>query len=437
MSGLEAVGAVASIVQLADFGARVAVKLHSFYHKINKADINIQRLSTDVSLTSSVLKQLGDILEDAKKQQLCSAEATSMANEIVKECDQVFQHMEATIDQDLKSKKCKNFKVGLSQKLNFAFSESEISVMQSQLDRLKATMLLLLHVMSYASQVRRRENEAVREEQEDMINTLLIEKELNEKNTKQASSTSTVFTATGGLDQEPSKSWVDQSKDSNSDLNELTEKASSLPSNEMIPRPIGRYFLLIQSLLRRIDQSKLLLGVEQRQRVRKGILDIQVEEEKRIRSKYGGIGDRVCDYLFSPETKSSRELPSRELPSRELQRSRAFYHTVDYCNSLQKPLLQPPRRPPSSSLQSDTDIDAVTSSPSEWITGSGRLGKVSSYRASPDSFAQYALIDPKEPVWEEAQLPYLPPKKEHGGMEEILLKWTTLTPSELAHGDKQ
>jgi hypothetical protein len=446
MSGLEVVGVVASIVQLADFGARVAVKLHSFYHKIKKADISIQRLSTDVSLTSSVLKQLGDVLRDAEQQQLCSSDATSMAKQIVKECEQVFQQIESTIDKGLNLKEGKIMKVGLSQKLNFAFSESDVSVMQSQLDRLKATMLLLLHVMSYASQVRRREGQAVRKEQKDLIKTLLQEKELIEQSPKQPS-TVTQCCARRNLNQELSDTSAKKLNGLDSYLSQLTQKASCLPTNESIPRPIGRYFLLIQSLLRRIDESKLMLDGGQRGRVREGILAAQSKEEERIRSKYGDFGDRICKYLFPlPETNSSiRRLPP--LPSEtdidaarrkgfssikerpklhpvdDLKQSRTVPEKIEKRKSFTQPLglreiSRCSRRPPIAYCRAPVPHGSRPD-----------LSEVMATRPRFDS------KPPDTIAWGAAELPFLPPRRRSESLEDIVLKWTNLTSNELAHDD--
>ncbi|CAG8092027.1 unnamed protein product [Penicillium salamii] len=432
MSGLEVVGVVASIIQLADFGARVAVQLHSFYHKIKKADKNIQRLSIDVSLTSSVLKQFGDILRDAEQQKICSSEAVSMANQIVTECEQIFQQMESTLKKGVDLKKGKIPKFRLSQKVDFAFSESEVSILQSQLDRLKATMLLLLYVMSYASQVRRRESQTVRQEQKDFIRTLLQEKDIIEQQLKQSTTVTQCLTRKIS-DQQSSETPLTRSLGSDSYLGQLAEKASCLPNNEMIPRPIGRYFLLIESLLKRIDESKLGWDQGQRGRVRQGILAVQSKEAARIRSEYGEFGDQICKHLFPLSTEPIRGLPP--LTSR-VDIDAASCNGLSSLEARQKDLEEQRAR---------TEAQAIAE-----IGYAARYGELIS-RVSPRKSGNVGFckrlitlrVDPKPrakrllpSLSRKKKSPPVPQKRNNLSVQDIVLKWTNLTSNELADEDE-
>lgn len=55
--------AVASIIQIADIGFRLSIKLFSFAESVANADQAIISTSKDVSLTSSVLKEVGEVLK--------------------------------------------------------------------------------------------------------------------------------------------------------------------------------------------------------------------------------------------------------------------------------------------------------------------------------------------------------------------------------------
>ena len=52
-TGLDAIGVAASIIQLADFGARLSIKLYTFYHQVKSAD---ERLNGVVSLVHISLR---------------------------------------------------------------------------------------------------------------------------------------------------------------------------------------------------------------------------------------------------------------------------------------------------------------------------------------------------------------------------------------------
>jgi len=56
-------GIIASVVQIADTGLRLSIKLYTFGEIVSTADKSVISTSKDVSLTSSVLKELGSLLE--------------------------------------------------------------------------------------------------------------------------------------------------------------------------------------------------------------------------------------------------------------------------------------------------------------------------------------------------------------------------------------
>lgn len=63
MSGLEAIGAAASIIQIADLGTKLSIKLFTLYLQYKNANQSIQSLSSDVALTCAILRELGKNLE--------------------------------------------------------------------------------------------------------------------------------------------------------------------------------------------------------------------------------------------------------------------------------------------------------------------------------------------------------------------------------------
>ena len=63
---IAAIGIAASVAQLADYGFKLSVKLYSFSQAVSTADSSIKGISSDVSLTSTVLQELCLILKDEK-----------------------------------------------------------------------------------------------------------------------------------------------------------------------------------------------------------------------------------------------------------------------------------------------------------------------------------------------------------------------------------
>lgn len=85
MSGLEILGIAASILQIADLGATVSVKLCTFYRQLKSADQSAQSLSSEVALTCSILRQLGENLKQDEQTRLYSAQAFDTAQEVLRE----------------------------------------------------------------------------------------------------------------------------------------------------------------------------------------------------------------------------------------------------------------------------------------------------------------------------------------------------------------
>jgi hypothetical protein len=156
MSGLEVLGIVANVIQIADVGGRLSVKLCAFSHKVKHADANIRAISNDVSLTCNVLRELGDNLKKDEQRGLCSNNAVATAERVMKECMKVFVELEAALDGkgvDVDGGKGVFKRIGRG--LKFSMVEPQIELLRSNLERLKSTLLLMLNVIIYAEQLRR------------------------------------------------------------------------------------------------------------------------------------------------------------------------------------------------------------------------------------------------------------------------------------------
>jgi hypothetical protein len=155
MSGLEVVGIVASIIQLADIGTKLSVKLCTFYRTVKAANQSLQGLSSDVSLTCSILNELGKVLDQDDQAKICSQQAFCTAQEVLVECKAVFQQIETALekydDQDVETNP---FRRG-ARKISAAFVRPDLDVLKSNLERLKSTTLLMLHVIMYAGDLRK------------------------------------------------------------------------------------------------------------------------------------------------------------------------------------------------------------------------------------------------------------------------------------------
>lgn len=154
MSGLEIVGVVASTLQIAEIGMKLSVKLCSFYRQMKDADHSAQRLANDVSLTCSILSQLGKALEQDKETKLCSQQAFLTAQEVLGECEKIIKQVEETIEKKDPSSGRNKWERG-TRKLTIVLLGPDLDILKSHLDRLKSTMLLMLNVIMYAREINR------------------------------------------------------------------------------------------------------------------------------------------------------------------------------------------------------------------------------------------------------------------------------------------
>lgn len=154
MSGIEIVGVIAGSLQLAEVGMKLSVKLCSFYRQIKDADHSAQRLATDVSLTCSILHQLGKTLEQDRQTQLCSQQAFLTAKEVLGECKDIFRQIEDAVEKKDPGSGKGRWERG-TRRLTIVILGPDLDVLKSHLDRLKSTMLLMLNVILYARKISR------------------------------------------------------------------------------------------------------------------------------------------------------------------------------------------------------------------------------------------------------------------------------------------
>ena len=153
-------GIIASVIQIADTGLRLSIKLYTFGEIVASADKAVLTLSKDVSLTSSVLKELGHTLESDGKHdsKFLTQTAVRTANDVVKECLEVFEEMENIIVKKMPNLRTPGIQKSskatvLLERLKWPYLQPKLQLLQSNLDRLKSTILLMLNVITYARQV--------------------------------------------------------------------------------------------------------------------------------------------------------------------------------------------------------------------------------------------------------------------------------------------
>ena len=149
------VGAVTTIIQVADVGLRLSTTLFVFAETVANADKAVNSISKDVSLTSSVLKELANILQKDNGPQAYSNTAVASAVAVVRECSDVFQEVENILIEKLpklssrRKDKTSRTTVAL-ERLKWPYLQPKINLLRSNLDRLKSSLLVILNVISLA-----------------------------------------------------------------------------------------------------------------------------------------------------------------------------------------------------------------------------------------------------------------------------------------------
>lgn len=153
------IGAIAAIVQVADVGVRLSTTLFTFVETVANADRVVTAISKDVSLTCAVLRELANILEKDNGPQQYSTTAVDSAVAVVNECSDAFKETEKLLIEKFPklSLRCKNkaSRTTLAlERIKWPYLQPNIYLLQSNLDRLKSSLLVILNVISLARTMR-------------------------------------------------------------------------------------------------------------------------------------------------------------------------------------------------------------------------------------------------------------------------------------------
>lgn len=144
------IGLVASVIQLAGFGLKLSISLYSFAETVSSADKDMKHIAKDVSLTSAVLNELGENLKNDRQKGIASDNAIKTAREVVHECSEVFREIDTALEKG-SGKGTGKLSFG---KFKWPFLQPKMELLRSNLDRLKSTLILMLHVLTYARKMK-------------------------------------------------------------------------------------------------------------------------------------------------------------------------------------------------------------------------------------------------------------------------------------------
>jgi len=99
VSGLEAIGVAASLIQVAGVGLQLATTLRQYI----EAKPRLARIAEEINTTAKVLRQVGGAFEESAQTKLCSHEALQDGTDIVQACKTVFSTLETSVNRHLPS----------------------------------------------------------------------------------------------------------------------------------------------------------------------------------------------------------------------------------------------------------------------------------------------------------------------------------------------
>jgi hypothetical protein len=160
-----------SIIGFAAAGLRLSLTLYAFAAALGSAGKEMKQSAKDLSLFSSVLKQLGIKMDDAHKGGYVASEAYDLTKEIIAECQSVFGELDAMIqkatttekitvikmegdDFEVKEEDREKLTVSFGRRLLYLFQKAEISDQRNRLESLKSSLQLMLSVLTFTERAR-------------------------------------------------------------------------------------------------------------------------------------------------------------------------------------------------------------------------------------------------------------------------------------------
>ncbi|EON69979.1 hypothetical protein W97_09244 [Coniosporium apollinis CBS 100218] len=178
----EPVSIVASVVGIASAGIKLSTTLYTYAETAFHADGSIKDIARDVSLTSSVMGELGTLLQQDTKVNLCSQSALQTITKAVTGCNTVFNQIGDALEKSLKKTQDGKKKLSALQRLKWPLLEPRMRLLQSNLESLKSTLLLMLNVLKYARDVAvKRNQESTAEDKRRQIASLI---KINQESTQ-------------------------------------------------------------------------------------------------------------------------------------------------------------------------------------------------------------------------------------------------------------
>lgn len=158
---MDGISAAASILGIATAGIQISIKLITFSNQVGTAPSRIRNIGNDVSLTSGVLQQLGDLMkakisDDDDKTSIFSPSGLESTKASAEACNGIFHDLKHALERASKQIRTNSENLGgkvvLStvERLKWPFLQPGFDDLRADLRESRETLMLILQVTTLA-----------------------------------------------------------------------------------------------------------------------------------------------------------------------------------------------------------------------------------------------------------------------------------------------
>lgn len=144
---MEPLGVAANLIAVATAGIQLATTLYAFADKTLSADKRLRKISVDVRLTSSVLQQVGELLQHDAIRTACKPKTFEVASEVAVGCLGAFDNVSLAVGKSIKKQDDGTLELTKAGRFFWYFKEPNVELLRVDLDRLTNTLTLMLQVL--------------------------------------------------------------------------------------------------------------------------------------------------------------------------------------------------------------------------------------------------------------------------------------------------
>ncbi|KAH0559029.1 hypothetical protein GP486_004367 [Trichoglossum hirsutum] len=140
------IGMAGTIIDIAVFGARLAMRLFAFSEDVATATDQINSIASEIYLFSTILKQLDEILKEDEA--MCSPNLMEAVNVILDQCRPVFKEISDVLSSTRGvSRRGSGESLTMTERVAWPFKKSKCKRLKATLKSMKSTLVLMLQTL--------------------------------------------------------------------------------------------------------------------------------------------------------------------------------------------------------------------------------------------------------------------------------------------------